>query len=458
MNLKQALRLDTAGNLPRIAFVGAGGKTTALFQLARQLVNSPYPTVLVSTTTHFSTEEIRQADHFFLLDRQQTLVNLTNVLPNGIVLTCGAATRDGRVGSLSAAQQSELLELAEKLEAPLLIEADGSKRRPIKVPAAHEPVIPEFVNLVIITVGLSCVGKKLNSDTVHRVEQFTIVTGASPGDEITPEMVARAVTHPDGGRKGIPACARTVVLLNQVDVFSSLEIPQHLAQLILKQCPWVLIASLQKSPEIAAVHEPIAGVILVAGSASRFNAPKQLLVWRKKPMLHTIVSTAIEGGLSPIYVVTGAYADEVNATIQEMPADQQERLVVVHNSRWNNGQSSSIQAALKVLSPDVGGCVFLLADQPLIPARLIQRIQEARSTTGAWIVAPRYQGRRGNPVLFGRELFAELNMLQGDTGGRKLLEEPIRYPVTWVDWQENGSDFDIDTPEDYLRLLSGGFK
>jgi probable selenium-dependent hydroxylase accessory protein YqeC len=102
-------------------------------------------------------------------------------------------------------------------DACLLNEADGSRMRPFKAPAGHEPVIPPETTLVVPVVGADVFGQTLDDDHVHRPELIGALTGAPPGSVITPEIVARVLAHPAGGCKSVPAHARVVVMINKVD-------------------------------------------------------------------------------------------------------------------------------------------------------------------------------------------------------------------------------------------------
>ena len=102
-------------------------------------------------------------------------------------------------------------------DACLLNEADGSRMRPFKAPAAHEPVIPAETTLVVPVVGADVFGKTLDDDHVHRPELIGALSGAPLGTPITPEIVARVLAHPEGGRKGVPPGARIVVVINKVE-------------------------------------------------------------------------------------------------------------------------------------------------------------------------------------------------------------------------------------------------
>jgi probable selenium-dependent hydroxylase accessory protein YqeC len=107
--------------------------------------------------------------------------------------------------------------------------------RPFKAPAAYEPVIPEETTVVVPVVGSDVFGKMLDAEHVHRPELIAALTGAPLGAPITPEMVARVLTHPDGGRKGVPAGARVVVLINKVDSLPDRKAASETAELLLRE-------------------------------------------------------------------------------------------------------------------------------------------------------------------------------------------------------------------------------
>ncbi len=106
----------------------------------------------------------------------------------------------------------------------------------------------------------------------------------------------------------------------------------------------VLIASLQDQ-EIFAVHEPAAAIVLAAGDSSRYGKTKQLLDWHGEPFVRAVAKTALEAGCSPVVVVTGSDAEQVESAVKDLP------VTVVHNPDWKEGQASSIRAGLQVLPP-----------------------------------------------------------------------------------------------------------
>ena len=126
---------------------------------------------------------------------------------------------------------------------------------------------------------------------------------------------------------------------------------------------------------------------------------------------------------------------------------------MLHNPRWKEGQAASVAAGLREIPPRAGAAVFLLADQPQVPAPLLRELVDNHARERSPIVAPFVAGQRANPVLFDRDVFADLMALSGDIGGRQLFS---KYPVARVIWDDLASLLDIDTLEDYQRLLDTG--
>ena len=208
-SLKAALGL---GETPRVAFVGSGGKTTALFHLAREY-SSP---VIVTATSRLEIFQTKQADHHFQFEE---FLGWNRPLPtklSGVTLFSGIKSTRSVTG-LGDAPLREVLSLADKTSTPLLIEADGSRRHPLKAPDEHEPPIPKFVDTVVIVVGLSALGKPCTADWIHRPEIYSQRSGASLGLPISIDAMKNVLCHPLGGLKNIPHHARKIVLLNQAD-------------------------------------------------------------------------------------------------------------------------------------------------------------------------------------------------------------------------------------------------
>ncbi len=190
----------------------------------------------------------------------------------------------------------------------------------------------------------------------------------------------------------------------------------------------------------------VAAVVLAAGGSTRFGQPKQLLSWEGRPLVTHIADIAWSAGLDPVVVVIGAAAESVAPVLAGRPFQ------IVRNYRWETGVSSSLNVAIAALPPTVEAALFIPADQPLITPQFLQHCVETWRATGAGIVIPQTpDGKRGNPVLFSREFFAELATLSGDVGGRALFnrhaDRIVPEPVTDAHILS-----DVDTPASFLAL------
>jgi molybdenum cofactor cytidylyltransferase len=439
MDLVNAFRLT---NKTKAAIVGSGGKTAAMFQLARDFGSR----VILSTTTHLAQDQLMQADRHITLEGLADLPSMEKELAGDILLFTGPEIETNRVKGPDQEILVQLSELADRWECPLLIEADGARQLPIKAPADHEPAIPEFVDTVIVVAGLSGLGKPLNENWVHRPEIFSDLVGVPLGSEVTSQLLAAALTSSRGGLKNIPASARKLLLINQLDSFPNWRTFHDHVPSFLSHYHAVGFAVLEDQM-LLELHEPIAGVILAAGGSTRFGTTKQLLDWKGKPLVNHAAETALEGGLSPVLVVTGADQSKVTRSLENLPVE------CAYNPDWEQGQSSSVRTGIEALPLNIGAVIFLLVDQPCIPPELIRRLVKAHAVKRASIIHPQVNDERANPVLFDREVFQELSSLEGDTGGRVLFNT---YSAQVVPWDNDLIRKDIDTPEDYEILRSAG--
>jgi molybdenum cofactor cytidylyltransferase len=191
----------------------------------------------------------------------------------------------------------------------------------------------------------------------------------------------------------------------------------------------------------------IVGIVLAAGRSSRLGRPKQLLPVLGEPLLRHTVHRVLASSLDNVVLVVGHDADAIRDTVADLPVE------VVINPDAARGQSTSVQAGLAVLSPEVDAAVFVLGDQPGIDPNVIDALIAAWSESRSLIVAPLYEDGMGNPVLFDRRVFPDLTALQGDTGARPVVQayhasgELLLVPVAGT------SPPDVDTEADYVALI-----
>ena len=207
-SLRQALKLEKEelrGQRPVVSAVGAGGKTTTLHRLADEYVRAGVP-VLVTTTTHIMKEDREWFLSGFSEEKAEEQLKKSGQV------WAGEPAYGGKLGRLSDAALEKLL----KRDVPVLVEADGARRLPVKVPAEHEPVILPCTTHVLSVYGLDSVGKKIE-DTVFRPGLAEILLKKKRTECVTEKDIARLAASDLAGRKGCPETAVYTVVLNKAD-------------------------------------------------------------------------------------------------------------------------------------------------------------------------------------------------------------------------------------------------
>lgn len=200
-----------------------------------------------------------------------------------------------------------------------------------------------------------------------------------------------------------------------------------------------------------------AAVILAAGRSSRMGAENKLLSdLGGRPLIvrtveRVLASSAGSPSSGPVIVVTGHEGAAVAAALADMP------VTIRHNPDWPGGLSGSLRAGLAAVPEDADGAVICLGDMPEVAPELIDRLIVAAGPVaegrGA-ICVPVFEGRRGNPVLWGREHFAAMSALDGDVGARRLMG--VRVDRIREVEADGAATRDVDTPEALADLRRRG--
>jgi molybdenum cofactor cytidylyltransferase len=168
-------------------------------------------------------------------------------------------------------------------------------------------------------------------------------------------------------------------------------------------------------------------------------------------MARRVVEVVCAAGLAQVIVVLGAHAPTVAETLAGLAVD------LVVNEGWSQGLSSSVRVGLDVVRPEIEAALLVLADQPTLSPPLLDALLDHYQATRARIVAPFYEGRRGNPVLFDRTLFPELRAVTGDRGGREIITRH-QADVARLDVDDPAVLLDVDTIQDYEKAQTSGAK
>jgi molybdenum cofactor cytidylyltransferase len=193
----------------------------------------------------------------------------------------------------------------------------------------------------------------------------------------------------------------------------------------------------------------IAAIVLAAGQSTRMGTVNKLTIEIDgKPMVRHAAEAALASRARPVIAVTGHQRDPVEASLAGLP------VTFVHNPDYAQGLSTSMKAGLAALPSDIDGAVVLLGDMPRIAAGEIDGlIAHYNPVEGRAIVVPTRKGKRGNPVLLGKQMFLDLARVEGDSGAREVI---AAHPdlVAEVEMDGDGVLTDIDTPQALAKFKS----
>ena len=197
------------------ALIGAGGKTTTMFRLARELREEGRK-ILLTTTTQILKPSKPHVDRLFLAETIDALAETCAPIPAPVVIGAGSAvSEDGKLLGLPSPWLDRLND-GKSFEA-MLVQADGTASRLFKLPGDTEPVIPASCQLTVWLMAIGILDKPLDSASVHQEEQAGKLFRLTAGQPVTPDLIVQWVKHPAGCWKGIPTACRKVAVINQAD-------------------------------------------------------------------------------------------------------------------------------------------------------------------------------------------------------------------------------------------------
>lgn len=195
------------GERELISIVGAGGKSTVLFTLGRELAAAGERVVL-TTTTKMARSQVTEPTC-----RSADPVAVEQHLATGSPLFVAVGTVPEKVTGPSPAGVDRLF--SETTAGHVIVEADGARSMSVKAPAEHEPAIPATSTLVIVVAAIDSVGRPIR-EVAHRPERFAALSGIAEDDVVTVPGLASVLLHPAGGLKSMPRAARVAVVVTRV--------------------------------------------------------------------------------------------------------------------------------------------------------------------------------------------------------------------------------------------------
>ena len=254
ISLKEAFELR---DREMISLVGAGGKTTLMFRLARELKASG-KRVVTTTTTKIREPSPEETEALGVeSDPERLKAFAEKYLGPGRHITLASERIEGKKLKGLSPEAVVMLWGLDGIDY-LIVEADGAAGRPVKAPREKEPVIPSATTLVVAIVGMEAVGTKVDELHVFQPERISKLTGVPLGGKLDEEAVAVLMTHPEGIWKGAPSTSRVVAFLNKVDLPNALEKARSLAREILKRearIERIILGQLEKEPSVLEIRE-----------------------------------------------------------------------------------------------------------------------------------------------------------------------------------------------------------
>lgn len=220
MKIYEELKLDIS-NTVVLSLIGGGGKTTTMFALGEELKNLNKKVLITTTTAIYNPD--KGYDYYFLED-------IGSFFKEGSITIFGDRIENGKLLGTIPEKIDRIIEC--NIFDYILIEADGSKGKPIKGYSYYEPVIPEKTTLTIGIIGLDSLGEKVE-DIVHRPEIFTKVTNTNYSDVINEEIITKYVLSSKGifgGTKG-----KKTLILNKAHNEKSILRGRRIRQILLNR-------------------------------------------------------------------------------------------------------------------------------------------------------------------------------------------------------------------------------
>jgi len=188
----------------------------------------------------------------------------------------------------------------------------------------------------------------------------------------------------------------------------------------------------------------IAGVVLAAGQSTRMGASKIFLPIGGESLLRRAVATALASGLDPVVVVLGPQPERARRDLAGLACR------AVENAAYARGIHTSLRVGIGTLPSDADAAVVLLADMPLVTARMIAEVAERYRSTGAPLVLSDYDGVQAPPTLYARPLFPELAAAEGEGCAKRVIHEHADEAERVA--RPAAAMADVDRPEDYDRV------
>ncbi len=187
----------------------------------------------------------------------------------------------------------------------------------------------------------------------------------------------------------------------------------------------------------------IAAILLAAGQSKRMGSNKQLLSLSGKPFIRHCLDNLLEGGLHDIVVVLGPTGQEIEPVIADLPVS------IAWNTAEESDMADSVRIGLGALPEHITGVLVCLGDHPLVTAATVKHIITSCTPHPDKIIIPVFNGKKGHPTFFPRAVIEEIFTV---ATLRDIIHQDAER-IALVDISDPGVTVDIDTPEDFQRIM-----
>ncbi len=427
-----------------VMVTGAGGKTSFCLALCEEL--KEHNRIIFTTTTKIFFPEVRK--NYKIYTGNDFLHR--NLTENGAYITGKEENEQGKLLPFSLDEIDSFKEKADYL----IIEGDGSRMRPLKGWNKTEPVFVKRTDKTVGVITIRSLGLEINDENIHRLELFLKISGAKDGEYVTKQHLANVINAENGLFKG--AEGEKVLLINQADTEKEFSDALELAELLERKGllpDKIIISSLkEKKYYLLSLQEQKAAVktgavIMASGFSRRMGENKLLLEYKGKTFIENTADKVLECGFDKVILVT---SHKEIGKIFESRVKNSKKFLIIINKNPDLGLSESIKTGLKELG-ECDACMFFTGDQPGLTLETIKMILAKAGKNK--IIIPKYSGKNGMPTVFGSDFFDELMKLQGDSGGKQIMNSNSES-IEYVEISNSLEGFDIDTREDYEYFIS----
>lgn len=443
-SILKALDIDT-DRYPVLSVVGGGGKTSLIFRIMEELT-AVGKKVLITTTTHMAYEP----DRPFAEDGDIISIK-HNLEEHGYTIAAALDREKCKISALSEEKMKKITALADVI----LIEADGAKKCPLKVPASWEPVIWKPTDLVIAVAGMDAAGKPIQ-EVCHRPENVADFLGKEAEEKVTEEDIVRIVLSTEALKKCVYG-REYRVLLNKADIPGKSQAAESIADRLEEQGIHAAWGSLREkeyhicgkseterkgAAQMPSKRVKLALIMLAAGNSRRFGSNKLMYEVDGVPMyqrtLRMLQKAAERIPDSRIVVVTQPQYSEIIDVVKETGAE------VLFNPKPERGIASSMQIGLEI-AKDADACLFTVSDQPWLTVETIIALYDAFQSENKGMACTVWGEKTGNPCIFSKKYYKELMAISGDRGGKQIIK---KHPedVTYLKISDERELQDVDVP------------